>query len=239
MITGASSGIGESIVKTFSQNGWQVIMIARNKEKLQKISQQYENCDALVCDLTDPQAISNLNDYFFQTSINALVNNAGAFKAQSMDSDEDYTWNFHFQTNLMSAVRLTRLLWPNLKRSKGSILNISSTLGVRPITNTAAYSALKAAMNNWTQSLALEGAEYGIRANTICPGIVDTPIHSYFGSNKPEDIEYYQNIQNAQPLGRTGKPTDIANMSFHFCSDESQWITGALLNIDGGILLNS
>ena len=94
-------------------------------------------------------------------------------------------------------------------------------------------------MSNWTQALALEGAPLGIRANAICPGIIDTPIHSYVDSPKPEDQELYQSMQKAQPLGRTGKVTDIAPMAYQLVSKDSQWITGTLLNIDGGILLNS
>lgn len=139
----------------------------------------------------------------------------------------------------MSAVRLTSALWPQMKESKGSIVNISSTLGIRPIANTAAYSALKAAMNNWTLSLALQGAQDGIKANAICPGIIDTPIHSFHAKETAQQKALFAQAQKAQPLGRTGTPEDIAPMCFQLCQQESSWITGSILNIDGGILLNS
>lgn len=239
VISGASSGIGSEIVRYFSEKGWSIFMVARNQEKLEQLTKECKNTKALVCDLTDPTSIKSLQDKIKGSSIDALINNAGIFQPCSLDEDHDEVWENHFQSNLMSAVRLTRSLWPQLKSSKGVVLNISSTLAMRPIPNTAAYSALKAAMSNWTQALALEGAPLGIRANAICPGIIDTPIHSYVGSENSKDQELYKAMQKAQPLGRTGKVTDIAPMAYQLVSEESQWITGALLNIDGGILLNS
>ncbi len=214
-------------------------MVARNQEKLDQLAKECKNATPIACDLTDPSAIKTLKEKLEGQPIDALINNAGIFQPCPIEDDNDEVWENHFQSNLMSAVRLTRALWPQLKESKGVILNISSTLAMRPIPNTAAYSAIKAAMSNWTQALALEGAPLGIRANAICPGIIDTPIHSYVGSPKPEDQELYQTMQKAQPLGRTGKVTDIAPMAYQLVSKDSQWITGTLLNIDGGILLNS
>ncbi len=239
IVTGASSGIGQAIATRFSQNQWAVLMIARNEEKLAALKKALPNSDYLICDLTEPTAITDLADSLNKGPVDALINNAGIYTSQSVDDDEDSTWDQHYQTNLMSAVRLTRICWPKLKVSQGCVLNISSTLGIRPIPNTAAYSALKAAMNNWTQSLALEGAPLGIRSNALCPGLVDTPIHSFVNSDSPEDKEIYQTVQSLQPLGRTGKPEDIATMAYHLCQDEARWITGTLLNIDGGILLKS
>ncbi len=239
IVTGASSGIGKAITQTFCEKGWAVTMIARSADKLKELEAQWPNCRALPCDLSDAKAIHNLKDQVATMPVDALINNAGIFQPQSIDDDEDSVWENQLQTNLMGAIRLTRLCWHSLKRQNGCILNISSTLGIRPIAHTAAYSASKAAMNNWTQSLAIEGAEHGVRANALCPGIIDTPIHSYVDSTKIEDQEIYRQVQKAQPLGRTGQPMDVAAMAFHFCQPEAQWITGTLLNIDGGILLNS
>ena len=239
VITGASSGIGASLVEKFSRDGWSVTMIARNEEKLKKLESQFHNCKAIVCDLTDTEQVRLACEKINELPVHALINNAGIYQPQSIDEDSDQTWEYHLNGNLMSAVRLTRGLWANLKTSGASILNISSTLGIRPIANTSAYSASKAAMNNWTLSLALEGAPLGVRANAICPGIIDTPIHSYFDSAKPEDKQLHAQLQLAQPLGRTGRVDDISGMALNLCSESSQWITGVLLNIDGGILLNS
>lgn len=239
IVTGASSGIGYEIAKTFSQKQWKVIAIARNVERLEKLANDFENVETIPCDLSDKEAIMNLGEKLAGKSIDALINNAAIFKPNESFPDSDEHWDEQYNVNLLGPIRLTRVVWDSLKQSKGVVLNISSTLGIRPIKNTAAYSALKAAMNNWTQSLALEGADFGIRANALCPGIVDTPIHSYVGSEKPEDQEVYKMVQGAQPLGRTGKPADIAFLSFQFCQPEAAWTTGTIINVDGGILLNS
>ncbi len=239
VVTGASSGIGKAISQIFSNNGWSVTLMARNQERLQDLNKELPNSRILVCDLADPQSIAKIQDELSTQTVDALINNAGIFIPQSMDDDSDAVWDQQLETNLLGAIRLTRVCWPQLKKQKGCVLNISSTLGIRPIANTAAYSASKAAMNNWTLSLAIEGAAYGVRANALCPGIVDTPIHSYVGSERPEDKTTYQQVQAAQPLGRTGRPEDIAFTAYQFCQPEAQWMTGAILNIDGGILLNS
>ncbi len=239
VVTGATSGIGESICKKFTENNWSLTMIGRRTEKLEALCAKWANAKGFSCDLSDPEDILSLGKKLQGESIQALVNNAGIFKPLSLDDDEDSVWQDQWNSNLMSAVRLTRVVWPQLKDSKGCVLNISSTLGIRPIANTAAYSASKAAMNNWTQALAIEGAPHGVRANAICPGIIDTPIHSYMDENQVKDPKTYKQVQKAQPLGRTGKPEDVAAMAYHFCQPEAQWVTGTLFNIDGGILLNS
>lgn len=241
LISGASSGIGHQIAKTFSEKNWNVILVARNKGHLANLSDKLSNSQYFVCDLSEPSQVLSLKEEMDRQnmSLNALINNAGIYRPQSIDDDSDEVWEQHFQTNLMGSVRLTRLCWPQLKKSQGFIVNISSTLAIRPIANTAAYSALKAAMNNWTLSLALEGAPYQIKVNCICPGIVDTPIHSHYQSQSAEDKKLYESLQKAQPLGRTGRPQDIAAMAYNLCQDDSQWITGTIINVDGGILLNS
>ena len=241
VVTGASSGIGEEIARTFSQKGWRVLLIARNTKKLEELSQSLENPSrVLSCDLSDTQSIEQIKSELLKEDISALINNAGIYRPSSIDEDSDGPWLEQFETNLMSAVRLTRILWaPFKKRGSGSIVNISSTLALRPIPNTASYSASKAAMNNWTQTLAIEGAPHNIRANAICPGIVDTPIHHFHKSTQPEHMEWKETAQSLQPLGRIGQPEDIAPMVYQLCDDSSSWITGTLLNVDGGILLNS
>ena len=236
LISGASSGIGKAMVQIFSQRNWQVFMLARRQDRLETIHRKIKNTQILVCDLTDPKAVKNLKNQIPST-LHALVNNAGIYHPCSLEEDQDKVWDIHYNSNLMGAVRLTRLVWPQLKKNQGSIVNISSTLAIKPIVGTAAYSALKAAMNNWTLSLALEGAPHKINANAICPGIVDTPIHSYFGDDGPKDREIHSQLQKSQPLGRTGCPEDIAFMTEQLCKSDSQWITGSIINIDGGILL--
>lgn len=241
LISGASSGIGRKMVELFYSAGFHVLMVARRHELLNEIKALYPETEFLACDLSDPQSFQLIEKTWGSANqgLHTLINNAGGYRPQNINNDEDSAWDYHYQTNLMSAVRLTRIFWPQLTKQKGSIINISSTLALRPIAQTAAYSALKAAMNNWTQSLAIEGAPHGLRANAICPGIVDTPIHSYMNSNRPEDQKIYQAVQSAQPLGRTGRPEDVAQLALYLAQSQAEWITGTVINVDGGILLNS
>lgn len=226
------------MAETFSANGWNVLMVARNEARLQELQDKLTNAQYLTCDLSDQKQIKESEAKLKAFGpIDALINNAGVYMPCSVDQDNDSVWDQQYQTNLMGPVRFTRVFWHQLKQTRGTILNISSTLALRPIQNTAAYSALKAALNNWTMALALEGAPHGINVNCICPGLIDTPIHSYFGSDKPKDKETYKAVQNLQPLGRTGKPQDVAAMALQLCSPASEWITGSIISIDGGILL--
>ena len=119
--------------------------------------------------------------------------------------------------------------------NNNSIVNVSSTLGLKPTADTSAYSASKAAMNNWTQSLALALGSKKIRANCVCPGLVDTPIHSFHSLSIPEKEKTLQKLSPMQPLGRVGKSEEIAQSIYFLASEESAWTTGAILSVDGGI----
>ena len=243
VITGASSGIGKVASRYFLDKGWKVIGLARRTELLEAQQKEWgEHFTPLACDLRNKESVfAACKDIKKQNSnLEGLVNNAGIFLPGTVEEDTDDTWVSHFEVNLLGPVRLTRSLWPLLKKSgQSSIVNISSTLGVRPIGGTGAYSALKAAMNNWTSTLALEGATFGIRANSVCPGIVDTPIHSFHNSTDPKEVERKEASQGIQPLGRVGQPGDISPVIYHLVSGESGWTTGAAIPVDGGMLLNS
>lgn len=239
VITGASSGIGREIARTFFNQGWQVHLVARNQDRLKQVSEELGGAPFYSCDLTLAESVSDLCGQLKTIPIHALINNAGAYDPKAVQDSDDSNWSYHIECNLMSAVRLTRGLWPNLIKSQSAIVNISSTLALRPIANTSAYSAAKAALNNWTLSLAIEGAPHGIRANGICPGIVDTPIHGFHQAQDEANQKIYQEVQKLQPLGRIGQPSDITGLAYHLCTEQASWTTGTLINVDGGILLNS
>ena len=140
-------------------------------------------------------------------------------------------WNQCFQVHIIGPAHLTIYLIDLIKRDSASIVNVSSNLGIKPIINTSAYSASKAAMLNWTQSLALELAPWKVRVNAVAPGIVQTPIH---GQWSPEMLEQMNNLQ---PLKRVATPEEIAKSIYFLASDDSSWTTGTTLVVDGGISL--
>lgn len=242
IVTGSGSGIGLAITRLLVSRGHAVYGLGRDPAKLERLSSELpkRQFGFSAVDLTNAAATHatvatirqwlNSNDL----SLMGLVNNAGVFDRIAFNLTSDAIWERQFHNNLLSAVRLTRELYPDLKKNRrSSVLNISSTLGRRPISHTTAYSALKAAMINWTQCLALEWAGDDIRVNCICPGIVDTPIHDFHskGAEDPGRAQAHQ----AQPLKRMGQPIDIAAAAAFLLSQDSQWTTGSVLAVDGGI----
>jgi NAD(P)-dependent dehydrogenase (short-subunit alcohol dehydrogenase family) len=235
VVTGAGSGIGQSIAVQIAERGHQVFGLGRDQAKLMNTSRLIRSgtfvfkAVDLACAEKTSSAVQEIQGWLDQTSLPllGLVNNAGVYDNASFSETPDSIWERQFNSNLLSAVRLTRLLYPCLKAAApSSVLNISSTLGLRPIVGTSAYSALKAAMVNWSQTLALEWAPYQIRVNCICPGIVETPIH---GTRVLSG--------SLQPIGRVGQPHDIAKAAWFLLSEDSAWTTGSVLTVDGGISL--
>lgn len=232
IVTGAGSGIGRATALLLAKHNYHVFLIGRDSRKLRLTQIECADATSIVCDLTRPDEIDQAVRQILSSpkNVEILVNNAGTFTYKSFEQTTDDEWLEQYQIHVMGPVRLTRALWPTfVKNKKGSIVNVSSTLGVRPTAKTSAYSAMKAAQVNWTQTLALEGAPCGIRVNVVCPGIVDTPIH-------PAGAVI--NMQTAQPLGRVGTPQEIANAIYFLATEGSAWTTGAVLNVDGGINLS-
>ncbi|MFS4459896.1 SDR family NAD(P)-dependent oxidoreductase [Bdellovibrio sp. HCB2-146] len=242
LITGASSGIGAATAIEFSKNGYFVYLMGRNKERLEEVAMRCRSGASLMsCDMTDTKALDKrLSEMLTNKAhrIEVLVNNAGIFERHTTETGTDEIWMKQFEVNMLIPVRIVRAFFPYFKtHGGGSIVNVSSTLGIKPAAGTSAYSAVKAAMINWTQCLAQEGGPYKIRANAICPGIVDTPIHQFHSLPEAEKNKALESMQNLQPLGRIGTPDEIAKSIYFLGSDLSSWTTGAALAIDGGINL--
>lgn len=242
LVTGAGSGIGQAIAARLTQENHQVFGVGRTTGKLESTAQMLppDSFSFAAGDLSDPdesqRIIQAFREWKRERRFLGLVNNAGVFDQLSFKDSTDSIWQKHFEINLLSAIRLTRELSEDLKASApSSVLNISSTLGLRPVALTSAYSAIKAAMLNWTETLALEWAPLKIRVNAICPGLIDTPIHSFHGED--ESSQNRVQAHSAQPLGRMGLPSDVADAAWFLLSEKSSWTTGAVLKVDGGINL--
>lgn len=240
LITGAGSGIGAAAAAVFSEQGWKVYLLGRTKSKLESVQKVLKSSSELIeCDLNSEASLNNIERLIKNLSLDCLVNNAGIYEPAPFDKSKKESWKSQFQTNFFAAVQLTQYCWQSLIKNKGSIINVSSTLGLRPIENTSAYSASKAAMNNWTQTLALEAGPLGVRVNAICPGLTDTPIHFFHGSEKQDHQLLRNKLDQMQPLKRMGTPSDIAKAIYFAASDQSSWLTGALIPVDGGIGLTT
>lgn len=242
LVTGASSGIGAATAIEFSKNGYFVYLMARNKERLEEVALKCRSGASLVaCDMTDMKALDKRINEMLTAKIHRIetvVNNAGIFARHSTEEGSDELWQTQFSVNMLAPVHLTRAFFPYFKaQGGGQIVNVSSTLGLRPQGPTSAYSAVKAAMVNWTASLAIEGGPFNIRANCVCPGIVDTPIHHFHSLEADQKNAALDKMKSLQPLGRIGEPTDIAKAIYFLGTEQSSWVTGVSLPVDGGINL--
>ena len=231
VITGAGSGIGRATALRFARNNYHVFLLGRDSRKLRITHLECGDATSIQCDITQPEEVDAATRQILSMNkdVEIIVNNAGTFTYKPFEQQTDEEWMAQFQIHVLGAVRLTRAFWPKfVANKKGSIVNVSSTLGIRPTAGTGAYSAMKAAQVSWTQSLALEGAPHRIRVNCVAAGIVDTPLHP------PGAI---MNMQNAQPLGRVGRPEEIAQAICFLACENSSWTTGSVLHVDGGINL--
>lgn len=242
VVTGAGSGIGKAIALKLLSEGHYVFGLGRDPKKLQatgKLVGDGRFTSASV-DLTrsdeSARTTQEIRKWLNEKGhpLLGVVNNAGVFDRASFVQTSDAIWERQFQTNLLSAVRITREFYPELKAAKpSSVLNISSTLGLAPVIETSAYSAIKAAMISWTKAIALEWAPDGIRVNCVCPGLIDTPIHPFHSLDEAAKAGPH----SAQPLGRMGTAEEIAEAAWFLLSEKSVWTTGAVLSVDGGISL--
>lgn len=242
IITGASSGIGYAIAEHLHSLDYHLVLLGRNTERLKKASAAFTGSEYYQCDLDDVDQVTkisgslsnNLKEKRFDKVV--LINNAGVVSRMPFVENSMEEWQRQFQINLFSPAILTQGLIPFLKEQKQArIINISSTLALRPIVNTSIYSASKAALNSVTQALALELAPFKIPVNAICPGIVETPIQEFY---QTDNAELRQQLNAFQPMGRIGQPEDIALAVGFYAEQASEWITGTLIPVDGGILLN-
>jgi NAD(P)-dependent dehydrogenase (short-subunit alcohol dehydrogenase family) len=241
LITGAGTGIGRATAERFLKEGWSIVAVGRRTEPLEALHSAYPGrVLAHACDLTKAADVERLSErlkHDCPEGLSALINNAGAYERVSFLQTDDAHWERMFEANLFAPVRLTRALLPLLEKTAGAVINVSSTLGLRPVVATSAYAAAKAALVNWTQSLALEMAGQKVRVNCVCPGIVDTPIHPFHTQGPEAKLKTLDSLAPLQPLGRIGRPEEVAHAIWSLSAPGSEWMTGSILTVDGGIAL--
>jgi 2-keto-3-deoxy-L-fuconate dehydrogenase len=233
VVTAAGSGIGRASAEAFARAGARVLAADINGDAVATLS----GCEGHVLDVRDPAAIERFAKSVGRADV--LFNCAGSVPKGTVLDVEPAHWDAAFELNVKSMFHMIRAFLPMMIAARaGSIINMSSVAGsITGVPDRCAYGATKAAVIGLTKSVAADYVAQGIRCNAICPGTVDTPslqsrLHSY-GDYAKTRAEF----EARQPIGRLGKPEEIAALALHLASDESGFTTGQIHIIDGGWMI--
>ena len=234
LVTGASSGIGQAIAIECSKMGAKVIVTGRNEERLNETLNQLEGSghQIIAADMNVQEDIDALVEKC--PVLDGLVNNAGTGISKPVSFLKLEDWQYVYQTNVYGVALLTKGLLRKKKMAKGSSIVFNSSISTYiSAAGWSVYASSKAAINAYMRTCALELGTKGIRCNSVVPGMVETDIiNSLFFTD-----EGNQSSMDQYPLGRYGKPADIAYGVIYLLSDASTWVTGTELVIDGGRML--
>ena len=239
IVTGAGGGVGKAISKRLSSEGCKVIMIGRDRNKLQKAAAETgnkKNTVTVIADITKEAEVLSAIDQTINAfdKIDILVNNAGTINDpvpfHEMTDDQ---WDSLVDTNLIGMFRMTKAVIPiMMNNGSGNIINISSVLGIRSIPRVplSVYAVTKAGAIMFTRSIAVEYGQYKIRCNCIAPSTIRSSIIEPY----LQDEEAKKVLESTFPLHVIGEPEDISGAVAYLCSDDSKWVTGTTMMIDGG-----
>ena len=242
IVTGGASGIGKAISKIFAEQGAKVHILDINKEgatqTANKIRKANQKAIAHCCDVSNQKNVNEIIKKITTTdAINILVNNAGIAHIGSIEKTREEDLDRLYNVNIKGVYNCTKACIESFKKNGGGvILNLASVASSVGHSDRFAYSMTKGAVLTMTYSIAKDYVGDNIRCNCISPGRVHTPfVDGYLAENYPgKEKEMFKKLSKTQPIGRMGKPEEIANLSLFLCSNEAEFITGTDYPIDGG-----
>lgn len=243
LITGGGTGIGRSTALAFAREGAKVAVAGRRLEKLQGVVKEIEAaCGsgvavAVACDVSRAADAQNAVDAVVRAfgSLNILVNNAGVLHVSTIEEIPESDWDSLIDANLKGPFLMCRAALPEFRKAGGgAIVNVGSVLGLVAMKKRAAYCASKGGVTLLTKAIAIDHGHENIRANCICPSIVETDLVSQLFATPDGDRAKRERLATI-PLGRFGRPMDVAELAVYLASDESSWLTGAAIPLDGGL----
>ena len=234
IITGGATGIGLACARLFVEAGARVCLFGRRQVLLDRaVDELGDSAKAVSGDITNGEDVRKL----VQKTLNAfgqidiLVNNAGIFTGSAIHETGDEHWDGVMDANLRGVFLLTREVLPHMiEKGGGSVVNVSSILGIVAAAGVAAYNVSKAALNQFTRSVAVECGGSGVRCNAVCPGLIATDMTADLMADDALMKDWRKNY----PLGRFGEPVEVATACLYLASDDASFVTGAVLPVDGG-----
>lgn len=240
IVTGAGSGIGRACAIALAREGARVALVGRRKDRVEEVAHEIgDRAFAITADISQTAAIAGLIEETVSRfgGLNFLLNNAGVLHVGNAEQITEDQWEQTFNLNVRAVWLLSRASLPHMRNAGGgSIMNVASTLGVVGARNRTAYAPSKGAVILLTKSMAIDHGHENIRVNAICPSFVETELTERILSQASDPAAVRRERTAAHPIGRLGRPEDIAGLTVYLASDESSWVTGAVLPVDGGYL---
>lgn len=241
LITGGSEGLGKATAFLFAKEGAKVIITGRTESKLLKTVDEAKKegleIDHLVGDVSDENRTIETVEHIINKygKIDILFNNAGVLYLGTTHETDTDIWDKTFAINVKGTYLMSKHVIPHmLEKGYGVIVNNSSVVGLKAVPGIAAYNSSKGAVTQLTRSTALEYADKGIRVNAICPGTIVTPMVDEMLDGMPDRDAGEELFKSFHPIGRLGKPDEIAHAVLFLCDDNIGFMTGTMLSVDGG-----
>ena len=239
IVTGASQGIGKEISLSLAKQGANVICISRNEEALKSVVEDIKKIKGegsyAICDVTNAKNVQKIVEEIIlnNSKIDILVNNAGITQDSLLLRMSEQNWDSVINTNLKGSFNFIKTVSKYMIKSKsGKIINISSVVGLMGNAGQTNYAASKAGLIGLTKSAAKELAVRNIQVNCLAPGYISTEMTNKLSEDAKE------NLLKQIPLNRIGSPSDISNAVLFLCANETSYITGQTITIDGGMVMN-